>query len=354
MRWLVAHPGPDFSVADVHAGWIDGLREIGEQVHDFNLGDRLAFYDSALMPTSEEGKFRKALTAAQVIELAVNGLASALWKIRPHILLVVSGFFTDAQLLDHARQTGTKVVLLCTESPYEDDRQLDLAQHADLVLLNDPTNLERFEAVTAAVYAPHAHRPAIHHPGSSQYAPCDLSFIGTGYPSRREFFEGMNLDGLDVVLGGNWQGLPDESPLRAFIGHEVTECTDNGEAADLYRATRVGINLYRRELGAEPGLIPTETARIDGWAMGPREVEMAACGLFFLRDPRPESDRVLGMLPCFTGPGEAGDLLRWYLARPELRRELAGAAMQVVADRTFAAHAAQLLRLFDRQPAVII
>jgi len=356
MRWLVAHPGPQFSVEDVYAGWVEGLREVGEDVHVFNLSDRLAFYDAALVPTPTDGLFRKACDAQQAIEFAVNGLAAALFKVRPEILLVVSGFFTPHELLDQARSYGTRVVVLCTESPYEDDRQLALAEHADLVLLNDPVNLDRFAEVAKTVYAPHAFRPRLHHPGESRYEPCDFAFVGTGYPSRVRFFETMDMSGLDVVLGGNWQRIDDASPLFLHVGHAQGECVDNEQTAELYRAARVGINLFRRETGASVNEVVEDASgleRFAGVAMSPREVEMAACGLFFLRDPRPESDRVLGMLPTFSSPQEAGEKLRWYLSRPALRRELAGAAMQAVADRTFAAHAAQLLRLFDRQPATI-
>lgn len=356
MRWLIAHPGPQFSVADVFEGWVEGLRDVGEKVHVFNLSDRLALYDHALLPTEVDGQFRRALTAEQAIELAVNGLAAAMWKLRPDVLLVVSGFFTPHEMLDQARRYGTRVVVLCTESPYEDDRQLALAEHADLMLLNDPVNLARFAEMTPSVYVPHAYRPDVHHPGESRYAPCDLAFVGTGYPSRVGFFEAMDLSGLDVVLGGNWQGLPEESPLREHIGHDVEECTENAETAELYRAARVGINTYRRETGAPVNQVAADASgleRFAGWAIGPREVEMAACGLFFLRDPRPESDSVLGMLPRFSGPSEAGELLRWWLAHPDRRQVLADRAREAVADRTFAAHAAQLLRLFDRRPVVI-
>jgi hypothetical protein len=77
---------------------------------------------------------------------------------------------------------------------------------------------------------------------------------------------------------------------------------------------------------------------------------MAACGAFFLRDPRPEGDRVLSMLPTFSDPDEAGALLRWHLDRPDTRRALADAACAAVADRTFTASATQLLRLLGKQP----
>jgi len=356
MRWLVAHPGPDFSVADVFTGWVEGLRELGEQVHVFNLADRLSFYDQALLPTSVDGQFRKALSGKEAIELSMNGLAAALFKVRPDVLLVVSGIFTPYEMLDQARSYGTEVIALCTESPYEDDRQLALAAHCDLVLLNDPVNLERFQQVAPTVYVPHAYRPDVHHPGESRYAPCDFAFVGTGYPSRVWFFEQMDLTGLDVVLGGNWQRIGESSPLYRLVGHDQGLCLGNEDAADLYRAARVGINTYRRETGAglnEAVADPSGLEMFAGVAIGPREVEMAACGLPFLRDPRPESDAVFPMLPVFDGPQEAGELLRWWLTHPVERQAAADHARASITGRTFAAHAAQLLQLLDRQPVTI-
>jgi spore maturation protein CgeB len=343
MRWLIVHPGPGFSVADVYTGWVEGLRAIGETVSEFNLGDRLAFYDSVLLPLDDDNRqFRKALTGEQAIELAVNGLAASLFKVRPDVLLLVSGFFTDVAILEQARQLGTKVVVLNTECPYEDDRQLKLAEHADLALVNDPVSVDRFAEVTKTVYTPHAFRPQVHHPGHSRYPACDFAFVGTGYPSRMDFLSQMDLSGVDVLLAGHWSNLPEDSPLRQYLGHAVNECCDNHQAAELYRTARVGMNLYRREAN--------DAESTFGVAMGPREVEMAACGLFFLRDPRQESDEVLGMLPSFTNPGEAGELLRWYLKHGDARCKLAESAREAVQDRTFTNHATRLLRLFERQP----
>jgi spore maturation protein CgeB len=349
MRWVVAQPGPSWSVQDVHVGWCEALREHGEHVVEFNLDDRLAFYSHALLDVGEPGPdgaltLRKALTGDQAAELAVNGLAAALWKVRPDVLLVVSGFFTPPEMLDQARRYGTRVVVLHTEEPYEVERELELAQHADLNLLNDPTHLARFEAVAPSVYAPHAYRPAVHHPGAPDPdLICDLGFVGTGFGSRRWFLERMDLAGLDVLLAGNWEGIDEDSPLRPFVAAESPgHCLDNARAADVYRSARCGINLYRRE--AEHDTV------CGGWAMGPREVEMAACGLFYLRDPRPEGDQVLAMLPTFADPGEASELLRWWLAHPDERAAMAAQAREAIADRTFHNHAAHLLRLLDRQP----
>jgi hypothetical protein len=312
---------------------------MGHQVAEFNLSERLTFYDAALLEVGP-GAFKKALTAEQAQSLAVNGLYAAMYKVRPDVLFAVSSFFYPHDLFDLARHDGTRVVVLHTESPYEDGRQLQTAEHADLNLINDPMNLEAFERVASTVYTPHSYRPDIHRPGPPVVElAADFAFVGTGFASRIDFFERMNFDGIDVLLGGNWSQITDESPLRKFVAHDPEECMDNTQTVDVYRSARVGLNLYRREAEAEH--------LATGFAMGPREVEMAAAGLFFLRDPRPEGDEVLSMLPTFTTPEDASDQLRYWLTKPDTRRELAGKAREAIADRTFTNQAARVLRLLD-------
>lgn len=337
MRWLAVHPGPAYSVHDTYVGWVEALRAAGEHVAVFPLGDALTFYDSVLVEAGP-GMFQKALSPETATSLAVDRLVAALWKVRPDVLFIVSGFFTNHEVLDQARRDGTRIVLLCTEEPYEHDRHLKLAPHVDVMLADDPTNLEALQALTHAVYMPKAYRPAIHKPGPvDPLLACDFSLVGTGYESRIRFLEQMDLDGIDVLLAGNWQQLAEDSPLRKYVPGDLEDCLDNADAAAIYRSTAVGINLYRREANR-----PELSA---GWSMGPRELELAACGAFFLRDPRGEGDELLSMLPRFNSPEEASALLRYYLARPEQRAELANAARTAVQDRTFDNHAAVLLRL---------
>jgi hypothetical protein len=344
VRFLVVAPGPSFSVWDLHVGWCEALREHGEMVFEFPLGDVMTFY-SAMHVDKGEG-YRRAVTDDQALGLATDRLAAALFKIRPHVMLIISGFFTDLSLLDQARRLGTKVVVVHTEEPYELSRGLFLAPHVDLNLLNDPTHLAQYEAVAPTVYMPHAYRPKVHCPGPADpELAADLAFAGTGYPSRVQFFEAMDLDGLKVNLAGNWMGLADDSPLRRHVCHDIDECYDNEDAVQLYRAAKMGLNLYRREAEAD-GLAA-------GWAMGPRELEMAATGLFFLRDPRGEGDEVLPMLPTFASPEDASEQLRYWLAHDVERQTLAGKAREAVADRTFGNNAATLLRLLDRQPVTV-
>lgn len=357
MRWLVAHPGPNFSVHDVWRGWVDALTELGEQVFVFNLDARLQFYARALFPADDDALTRfddldeddtdtsatvlvkRAVTDQQAVHLAVNGLLSNCYQTWPDVVLLVSAFFTHPDLLQVIRSRRHKIVMLHTECPYQDDDQVKRGALADINLLNDEASLPAFRDLGGrAEYMPHAYRPAVHHPGPGAEKPVDLAFVGTGFPSRIEFFDRMDFGDAKVALGGNWTQLPDGHRLGDHLAHDRADCLDNSKAADLYRQAKAGINFYRRE--GDAGQVP-------GVSMGPREVEMAATGLWFMRDRRPESDATFPMLPAFTDPAEASDLLRWAVAHPVEREAAAAAARQAVAGHTFANHARRLLAMLD-------
>lgn len=338
MRWLACQPGPQFSVKDVHDGWVEALRAAGEKVLDYPLGDWLTFFGEALLQRSEHEFFR-ALTDEQAIEASVDRLAAALWKTRPDALLLTSAFFVPPPLLDTARRDGVRVVMLATEQPYE-RRELEMAAHCDVVLTTELSTMDELAAVCPTVrHQPHSYRPSLHSPGPAKpELAADFAFIGTGYQSRIDFLEAMDLHDLDVLLAGNWKTLRDDSPLRPFVAGDLEDCVDNQRTVDVYRSAAVGMNFYRRE--ADP-----DTPA--GTAVGPREIEMAACGSFFLRDPRPEGDALFPMLPTFTTPDEATDLLRWHLGHPSERQAAAQKARESIADRTFDNAAAALLRLME-------
>lgn len=307
----------------------------------YNLQDRLTFFDNAYLQV-KENQFRKALDAERAIMHATDGLYSDLYRFRPQVLLAVSAFLLPTKLFDLARLSGTRVVILMTEQPYETERELDVAQHADLVLLNDPVNIDRFREVTRAEYVPHAFRPHLHKPGPvDPEAASEFCFVGTGFESRIRFFEAMDLAGIDVALGGNWMQLGEDSPLRKYLAHDIDACCDNAQAVRLYRSSKASLNLYRRETEDNGSAV--------GWACGPREIELAATGCFFLRDPRPEGDEMFPMLPTFAGPEDAGEILRWWLAHDGLREEAARQARAAVADRTFVNNAAALMRLLEKE-----
>lgn len=340
MRVLLVHPGPEFSVSDVYEGWREGLIANGCQVAAFNLHDRLAFYSDAGRVVEESGEFVRLVSEEGAARLASKGIEAACFEWWPDVVVLISCFYVPLDILAMIRARRMKVVLVHTESPYEDDRQLQRAAVADLNVINDPTNIDRFKEVAPTVYVPHAYRPQTHRPGPvTADLRSDLAFVGTGYASRVRFLEACDLTGLDVLLAGNWQATADDSPLRKFVAHDIEECCDNARAVEIYRSTLASVNIYRRE-AERPALAA-------GWSMGPREVEMAACGTFYLTEARGENRSVLPMVPSFDGPGDFDEKLRWFLAHGDQRRSIADQARTAVAGRTFTAHAAQVLRRLE-------
>ncbi|HEY2060027.1 MAG TPA: hypothetical protein VGH57_16785, partial [Amycolatopsis sp.] len=200
MRWLIVHPGPQFSVADVYTGWVEALRALGEDVLEYNLDKRLQVYDAALVETGNvdaagHPEVRKLFTREQAIHLAADRLFGDCMKWWPHVVLGVSAFFVSPWYLDVMRDRGIKTVLLHTESPYQDDEQMSRGQFADLNLLNDPVNLDLWnELDIPAVYMPHAYDPDIHYPNWGERK-TDFSFVGTLFKSRAQFFSQMDFEG---------------------------------------------------------------------------------------------------------------------------------------------------------------
>ena len=285
---------------------------------------------------------RKAMDRGTALETAAHEILRGAFLAWPDVVLLISAFWYPPYLLDALRGRGMKVVLLHTETPYQTGEQLERAAHADINLLNDPTGIELYRDLGApAAYMPHAFRPGIHHPAPPGTAEkWDLAFVGTGFPSRVKFFEAMDLGDLAVRLAGPWLDLPEDSPLRDWTATALDGCVDNTDTAAIYREARTGINLYRRE--------GEDTWTGDAWAMGPREIELAACGLWFTRDPRPESDQLFPMLPSFTSPDEAGEQIRWALAHPDQRHEAAAKARAAIEDRTFENNARALMRMISK------
>ena len=224
----------------------------------------------------------------------------------------MSGFFTPPPLLEILRARGHKIVLLMTESPYEDPRQLDLAPYADVTLLNDPVTLDKYRQVCpVAEYVPHAYRPSVHYPRRER-PEYDLAFSGTGYQSRIEFFTGMGLRGLKVALAGNWIQLPARSQLRKYLIHDPQDCLDNESPPPSTRSAEAGHQLLPPR---GPGR--RDRGRVGVRAAGDRDGRVPVSGFSGTRGRK--ATPCFPMLPTFTSAQQAGELLRWALKDDAMR-----------------------------------
>jgi spore maturation protein CgeB len=341
MRVMVVRPGPRYSVADVHHGLVKGLQRCGVEVIDFRYDNLLELFGHVSI--KRKGRWVGAFDEAGGATMAGEHLQAAVFRALPDAIILMSCFWIPPDVFAVLRKRQPRLIAWFTESPYEDDKQLGIAQWCDSVVVNDPKNLDLFRTVCrSAEYIPHAYDPDIHFPGEGrpEWA-CDVGFAGTGFPSRFEFVNAVDWSGIDLKLAGMWK-LAEGTPIEARMIHPIDECLDNVDSATLYRSSRASFNLYRQET------TPGSTA--DGWAMGPREVELAACGTFFLRDSRPEGDEAFPMLPTFTDAGDFGEKLRWWLAHDSQREAAALAARAAIQDRTFTASARRLLAMVEAAP----
>ena len=337
MRAIVVGPMADYSTYDVAVGWVEGLRANGVQTMHFDLGQRMLWYLRAKVH-DDDGNVTREMDGDEARQAVTLNLIAEVYRTQADLVLIVHGAHVWPPYITEIR---CPVVWVATESPYEDEAQAYTIAHADVdtILVNDPTNQGVFEQIAPTFYVPHAHRPDIHRPDGPAKEHTDVCFVGTGYPERVELLEAVDWSGIDLALLGMWESeVDDSSPLQPYIRDGW--CIDNTDAVKWYRGADIGLNIYRQ-------LTTGEHSTADGWAIGPREVELAACGVFTLRQHRPESDELFPFLPAFTSAEELEYLIREWLPRPDERARLALKAREAVADRTFPNHAGRLLgRLF--------
>ena len=327
MRAIVVGPLAAYSIADVAHGWVDGLRGCGVDTAYFDLSVQLGYFRAAEV----RGEKMSPEQAKSAVTLNLLGECYAL---QPDVVFIVTGHDVDWSMVAGIR---CKVVLILTECPYELEGQAEAAavMHPDLILVNDPVGAEVFEQFAPTFYVPHAYRPNVHYSGAG-VRDLDCVFVGTGFPNRIDWLSRADWSGVDLRLAGLWT-VDDNSPLAPFVMRsDAEDCVDNTVTASLYRSSKCGFNVYRTDSYGEH-------SHADGWAVGPREVELAACGTWFARDPRGEGNELFPMLPTFSSPEELADQVRWALAHPVERDAAAEAARAAVADRTFVNNAGRAL-----------
>ena len=192
---------------------------------------------------------RKAMDRDAALATAAHEILRPAYPCWPDVVLLVSAFWYPPYLLDMMRGRGMKVVLLHTESPYQDDEQLVRAAHADMNLLNDPVNIEpRTGTRPRRVHA--ARLPADASTTRRRSAPTrnrTSRSSAPGSPPGSSSSSQMDLAGLNVRLAGPWMDLPETRRCGTGPPTDPDDCVDNHDTAGIYRQARTGINLYRPE-----------------------------------------------------------------------------------------------------------
>lgn len=315
-RVLLIQPGPSFSTADVFDGLDYGLQAQGFMVMPYRLDQRItmaARWLKAMWRVKRKRQKDLAKPAGDdILYMASCDALNIALRYRVDVVVVVSATVFHPDVLVMMKRAGIRVVVLFTESPY-DDHELQIAglkddgAHVlDGCWTTERTAVSRFRDVNPNVwYLKHAWHPLKH----SATAPMpdvpahDVVFVGSGFRERVEFLNAMDWTGIDLGLYGTWKDLGLKKELRSSIREGNVS---NAYAAALYRRAAIGLNLYRHADGAE--------------SLNPRAYELAACGAFHLSSYRAEVPETFGdLVPTFTSPAECESLIREWMAQPKAR-----------------------------------
>jgi spore maturation protein CgeB len=332
------------STYDVARGYEVALRALGQDVQAFNYHGSLAFYQMALDYWREDHPRFWPDTNAHLV-LASERVIFDVLDFVPDVVLIVCGMSLHRRAYELIHRLNVPMVLLLTESPYEDQDQAVIMHkgHVSAAFTNDLRSVETLREMSGVhtVYLPHAYDPEVHHPGTvgSQWH-SDVFFHGTMFPERQELFSGLDREG--VVIDG-----PDPS-IKAQDWDEVDEMMEkilpNAELAQYYRGTSIALNYHRRVIGVnDEGLQYIGNGA--AYSIGPRAYEIAACGAFQLCDAtRPELGEVFGdSVATFTDRDDLVDKIEYYLRHPDERARMAQEALERVQDCTFEARAREII-----------
>ncbi|MCA1945089.1 MAG: glycosyltransferase, partial [Desulfovibrio sp.] len=338
LRVLVVQPmyGGSLPVARYAAS---GLRTLGHLVEEFEAPDfHGAFTALKRLRVTLDRLDHLENSFLQVVSQAILAKVETF---RPDLVLALAQAPLSRQALRRLRSAGTPTAMWFVEDFRLFTYWRAFAPLYDFffVIQKEPflTALQEL-GVANASYLPLAADPEFHRPltltplEQHRYGSA-VSFLGAGYPNRREAFK--HLLGMDFRLwGSDWEGSAALQQVLQRQGERIAP----EEAVKIFNATAVNVNLHS-SVKADPPVQP-------GDFVNPRTFELAACGAFQVVDTRSLLGELYapGELATFSTLQEMKDLIQTYLADPAARQAMAAKARaRTLAEHTYAVRMGQLL-----------
>jgi spore maturation protein CgeB len=350
VKLLVVHPGASSSTHDVFVGLTHALESQGHEVVPYLLDKRIDSMQAWLTyQWKRAGKPEPKPTVADTLYLAGTPIFERALRTLPDWVIVISAMYVHPDILIMLKRLGVPVAYVFTESPYDLDQELKVAQYAHVVFTNERTCVDAFRDVQPhSYYLPHAYDPERHYPInliSGEVPAHDVVFVGTGFQERIDLLGAVDWTGIDLGLYGSWNLVGSRSRLRKYI--KSREPIPNGTAQQLYCRARIGLNLYRTSKGWG-----RDTDKIDhAESLNPRAYELAACGVFQVSDSRSEVREIFGTsVETFGSRAEFKHLIRSYLkpVYDDARHAMARMSKASVQPHTFDNRAAFLTETLNR------
>jgi hypothetical protein len=200
---------------------------------------------------------------------------------QPELVLVVHGRKFAARWRSIAQKYPSAVWLL--DEPYEVDDTSRFSGLFRWVFVSDPGTLDRHRN---ARYMPVCYDPSAHtyRPGEDRWHA--VGFIGGYNPTREEALARLAGRGLlSYVVGGPWR----DPAVQALC---LSPNIPAADTAELYRRTRIVVNLFRTRHHYNASGIPATS-------LNPRVYEALACGALVISERRPELTARFPEMPAF-------------------------------------------------------
>lgn len=285
---------------------------------------------------SRVGRRLLAPLAARVLNARIRELA----RERVELVLVIKGEEIDARTVDALRRgTGAPVANFYPDDPFSTLRSNRLRHGVGTLAAYDHCFtfarhlMERYRAVGATVsYLPFAWDPRLHGPRAADEGaePLDAVFVGNLDAERVRWLEAVDPARLSIFGEHTRAALPRGSRLA---GARFFPAVYGRDMAALLARSRISVNLMRTQNAGSHNM---------------RSWESPACGAFTLSQRTPELAELFrdgAEVAFFDSPAALASAVDEWLARPADRARIAAAGLRRVANESYAARAATLLRV---------
>ncbi len=318
---------------------VEALRECGCLVDVF---DAPAFYPAfkALQGLGIRQEKLEYLESGYTRVLG-DGLLAQVERFQPDLVLSMAQAPVGIPVLKRLRADGVPTAMWFVEDYRLFTYWRAFAPYYDIfaVIQKEPLLSQLAAAgVANAMYLPMAAQPGIHKrmeltPADKKRFGARLSFMGAGYPNRRQAFR--QLAAYDFkIWGTEWDGEPALEKFVQMQGKRI----DTEDTVRIFNAAEINLNLHsgtRRDLAVTHGDF-----------VNPRTFEIASCGAFQLVDRRTLMPELFAEdeLAVFDSMEELLAKVDYYLKNPQEREAVALKGQQrVLREHTYAARMKTLL-----------
>jgi hypothetical protein len=339
IKVLVAAPGSLYSTFDIYRYYMVALERnpyTAELVSGFAFHNLVLYHQIA----QEEMANRYGWPAHEefvYISRAARELLLEIYLEKPDVVWFIDGskyppaLYKEIHKMLRELNRNTVVACYLTEAPYIEEPISVYENYLDVIFTNDLYDYQRRnpEEKLAVYYLPHSYSEDVHYPADKEEYEYDVLFCGTVFEERAYLLEKVDWSGIRVKIIGSWMLTPEdikEKMFQAGIGEE--RIVDNQELSDLYRKSKIVINI-NRTTGWDKYVRFNHIDSERAYSMGPRIVEATACGALVVSDYRPEIEAVYGdAIPIFSNAGELEKIIRHYLEHETERKQKAAMAQE--------------------------